>query len=524
MAGAGPYLPTSTREALETGALPGRFRADKSGFEFPTLRIPTRKGGAHLWKISVSFFLPSGVPAGFDPAACLGAVGSPDPDLGGAYAVVETDVRTEGNEAEAHKGRFPTQVDGGKNLKKKNATNSFTQALREAHSLYRKQASRIEGHAAKPAAGASRRAPVGFHPAEPPPMLVKKVGQTKPVRLEPGLFEREPGIFAQPKLNGVRLISYLAGPRGHASNGPALAADDAAETLVALYSRTSKPYPGCKHIRTALRGALLRAEEVAVETAGLRIDGELYKHGKPLEWISGQARRSGDDSTLEYWIYDVFRVAGGEVLPDPAEARQALLDRLATLFPVGGPLVRTPNIFLRSVEETEALSRRFLNEAYEGLIVRRPGKLYEPGLNNYHSASLFKIKPLRDAEFTIVGFGTGSRGKAKNALMWVAQVPEAEAKDPTDRTFRVTPKDVSDDRRRWLVECLKQAVGVDADGAPLIRFVRDFYGKPLTVEFPSRSAKTGKPEQAKALAVRTYEGDADDPMKRLERECGPGPD
>jgi hypothetical protein len=474
--------------------------------------------------------MPDESPAACDPSVCLGAEGSGDPDLGGAFARIQTDVRTEGKGEEAHKGRVPTEVRKGKNLGKKNATNAFTQAIREAYSFHRKQMTRIasapdsgagSGGAGGPAPAAStRRKKEGIHPGEPNPMLVKKVGDTKKVRLEEGLFAREPGVFGQPKLDGVRVVSYLRAPGGHPTNGPASDHTDALETGVAMYSRTSKPYAGISHVRRALSGALNRAAEAGLDPRGLRVDGEIYKHGKPLRWISGQARKADDESTLEYWIYDVFRVgADGSVLPDTGLERQALLDRLAPLFPAAGVLVRVPNYPLRTVEETNDLSRKFLAAGYEGLIVRRPGAPYVPGTNNYHSDSLFKIKPLHDAEFTIVGFGTGDRGKAKDALMWLAQVPEADSVDPDDRTFRVTPKDISDERRRWMAKCLAQPVG---DG--VTRFQRDFYGKPLTVEFPSRSSKTGKPEQAKALAVRTYEGDhAEDPVVRMERECGPGP-
>ena len=114
------------------------------------------------------------------------------------------------------------------------------------------------------------------------------------------------------------------------------------------------------------------------------------------------------------------------------------------------------------------------------------------------------------------------------AVIWVCEVDPEHEKDPSDKTFTVVPKDMTYDERYWVFRCLGQSVendpGAVADGGParLTRFERDFYGKWLTVEFPERSPKTGKPVQAKALVFRKYEDEGADPLQRLFSECADG--
>lgn len=513
MAATPSRLPTDTVAAIASGDLPGKFAAAEAGapprshFVLPALRVHRKRGGELIWQVSVSFLGPDGAAASFSPHPADGAVG-----------VITTSVRSA--DGTPHKGKVPTLVRRGKNLGRKNATTPWTQALRDAYSAYRKQAAR----------GADTGSSIGFHATEPPPMLVKKEGATRAVRLDDAFIaaHQNPRAWVQPKLNGVRLVAYACSddiyPGCAAASGPACEMPGARETGVALYSRTSKPYAGNIEIRKALRAVFEGAAAHGISPVGLRLDGELYAHGAPLELISGQARRGprdragagAEDIDSRYHVFDAFRVGPAGVTDVPSERRQAALDALAPLF--RPPLERVPNTPVTSVAQVHTILAGLLADKYEGVIVRRPGVPYEPGVNGYHSSTLFKIKPIHDAEFTIVGFTTGTRGKDVGALMWVAEVPIAEAKDPKDRRFNVVPKNMTYERRRFLYECLGQAVGPDGT----TRFRRDFLGQPLTVEFPSRSSKTGKPEQAKALAVRTYEG-GPDPMKTLLADCGAGP-
>jgi hypothetical protein len=172
------------------------------------------------------------------------------------------------------------------------------------------------------------------------------------------------------------------------------------------------------------------------------------------------------------------------------------------------------------MEEVEALTKRFISEGYEGAIARKDSAGYRYSYSGYHSSGLLKIKPLYDSEFPVVGFTQGTSGKDVGALVWVCEVPEAEALDPSDRAFSVVPKNMTYAERYALFRCLG-ARGPDGR----TRFERALKGLPLTVEYPELSAKTGKPVQAKATVFRTYEGEggaAGDPVRRLLAECAAG--
>lgn len=52
------------------------------------------------------------------------------------------------------------------------------------------------------------------------------------------------------------------------------------------------------------------------ENPTIILDGELYKHGKTLQQISGAARMEKnmyDTDWLQYWIYDIYDTANPEL-------------------------------------------------------------------------------------------------------------------------------------------------------------------------------------------------------------------
>jgi len=157
------------------------------------------------------------------------------------------------------------------------------------------------------------------------------------------------------------------------------------------------------------------------------------------------------------------------------------------------------------MDEVDAFAKKCLKEGYEGAIARKDMAGYRYGYNNYHSDNLVKIKPKFDSEYPLVGFTQGTRGKDVGAIIWECEVPEPL--DPKDKRFTVVPNMPLEDRKR-LYECLSEIVE-GQDGKTITRFERDLKGKPITIEYASLSAKTGKPQQPKAIAVRTYENGSD---------------
>jgi len=373
-------------------------------------------------------------------------------------------------------------------------------------------------------------------------MLVKKLNETKDATLSSEDFAR--GVTVQRKYNGVRAPTYFE--ESPTKQGP---------EAVRMYSRTKKDYPGFTHLRKELLPNLKNAPTVPDELlqppescggsrlsedelsrlrkvyakAHVHLDGEIYQHGKSLRWISGQARKEGDESTLNYIVYDCFFPAAKAADHDmPSANRQKYLDLLFAAATGDHKLThveRAENFTVTDLSEAEALRDRFLAEDYEGAIARKDCTGYRYSHNNYHSSNLVKLKPKYDSEFKVVGYTQGTKGKDVGAVIWVCEVDPKNTKSADDKTFNVVPKDMTYSERYKIFECLGELVEDDRVDAPhpnaqVTRFERDFLGQPLTVEYPERSTKTGKPTQAKALAFRTYEnGPVNDPVRRLYTEC-----
>ncbi len=466
--------------ATTDGRVPGAYTQDRMSFDFAPVETTTASGKEQTWTVSVTAETADGTPVPIDPAYL-----EPAANIGSVRGVITTRswvILASTGEPGKVKTSKPTRLLKGKNLGRANATNAVTQALREAHSKYSKHRRR-SGRIGSPAAF--------------PPMLVQPIGSSRGSTLTPADFKK--GVTVQRKLDGVRLVAY----------------DDGA---VRIYSRTRADYEGLSQIRAELAQLfavhpsleghpLAGCNENALTTATLGpayLDGEAYLHGKPLEWISGQARRPNDENSLEFWVYDCFfpqAAAAGVAVP--SALRQAYLDRLFDEAKAPHPSIRrVENFPATSTEEVTALADRFVKEGYEGAIARKNCAPYRYSYHGYHSPNIVKIKPLFSAEFPVVGFAEGTKGKDKGALIWICEVPAADAVDPNDVRFNVVPKNMTYAERYRLYTWL----GEPAEGADGKVNFESFRGQQLTVEFAGRSAKTGKPQQAKALAFRTYEG------------------
>jgi hypothetical protein len=523
-------------EAISNGGVPGEWNDEKTAFIFPTVISTNARGTRLLWTVTVRLLKGTK----YHEIA--------DEYLSQPVEQLPTDFKAEITvEAKQEDGKVrdhvPTYVTTGKNLGKMNATNAITQALRDALGMYNKQ-SRRSDTAARKETEAERRAEEESltelevedlgHPApkkaaefdkHPPPMLVKKIGDSREATLTRANFKQ--GITVQPKLNGVRNVSFRV-------EGPT-----ASKATIYMYSRGKKEYLGMNHIRTELL-PILAPEVVPKITAGsfgvperfvkayedspVYLDGEIYKLGKPLQWISGQARKEADEKNLDYYVFDCFfpgpKAAGHDM---ESGHRQAYLDAIFAAAKAADlattHLVRVPNRKVTSEAQMDELAKEFVKEGYEGAIARKDWVGYRYSYNGYHSSNVVKIKPKFDDEFAVVGFTEG-KGKDLGAVIWVCEVAEEHRKDVNDYEFSVVPNMPLDDRRR-LFACL--GVKVKGEGGKMLsRFERDIKGLPLTVEYAERSAKTGKPLQPKAITFRTYpEGfEGDDPVKKLYEDCG----
>lgn len=136
------------------------------------------------------------------------------------------------------------------------------------------------------------------------------------------------------------------------------------------------------------------------------LDGELYVHGRPLQYISGLARLETDVYSkceeLEYWIYDIV---------DP---KLIFKDRLSILEDTITPYFENSDIKVIMVEHVECegwteiknLHDKYVAEGFEGVVIRNPDKPY--GINK-RTNDMIKVKMYKDAEFEITGISEGLR-------------------------------------------------------------------------------------------------------------------
>lgn len=147
----------------------------------------------------------------------------------------------------------------------------------------------------------------------------------------------------------------------------------------------------------------------------LVLDGELYKHGKSLQQISGAARSESGKARsgwLEYYIYDVMdnnlsfedRL---EVLHDVAEALNTPVFNPEHEFEEEELKVQmVPHVKVIGWTGIEKLHNKYVEEGFEGVVIRDPSKPYSFG---GRGNSMIKVKMYRESTFKVIGIEDGLR-------------------------------------------------------------------------------------------------------------------
>ena len=179
-------------------------------------------------------------------------------------------------------------------------------------------------------------------------------------------------------------------------------------------------------VRTASRGgenydpatSHLRENKLLVEffkkNPTVILDGELYRHGKNLQTISGAARmekNAYDCDWLQYWVYDCY---------DTAKPEMAAAQRYMFLQDSGDFIIMTnPEgcddfdvCLLAEIETAEEdniweLHDQYVEEGFEGCVIRNPDKPYKP---NGRTNDMIKFKNYKSEDFKVIGYELGRRG------------------------------------------------------------------------------------------------------------------
>ena len=371
-----------------------------------------------------------------------------------------------------------TGIDGGKitrnapsyyekpvNEGKSNERNVFQQALiwSRAQWLKKKNAGCKEN---KEARGTNKTNVMYF------PMLAKT--------FKDGEKHLEYPLYIQPKLDGVRCLVFLKEKNGGIDS-------------VVAYTRTKKLFPSVEYIKKILYPYLneLYDEE---NKQSIYLDGELYKHGKKLQNISGDSRNEKADVSdknkcrNEYHIYDCFYPLE---LDNKYEKRYEQLNELFESFSDNALKIikSVPTLLVESYKEATEKYKHFISMGYEGAILRNIDGVYIANANKtgsfMRSNDLVKMKPKFTDEFKVIDYTEGDKGRDKGAVIWVCETKTGEK-------FNVTPKDINYKKRYEIFNDCKK------------NFNKKYKNKMLTVEYEDLSINQ-VPQRAKALLFRDYE-------------------
>lgn len=179
-------------------------------------------------------------------------------------------------------------------------------------------------------------------------------------------------------------------------------------------------------IRTASRGgenydpatSHLRENKLLVEffkkNPTVILDGELYRHGKNLQTISGAARmekNAYDCDWLQYWVYDCYDTANPEM--SAAQRYMFLQDSRDFVIMTNPEGCDDFDVCLLAEIETAGensiweLHDQYVGEGFEGCVIRNPDKPYKP---NGRTNDMIKFKNYKSEDFKVIGYELGRRG------------------------------------------------------------------------------------------------------------------
>jgi len=240
----------------------------------------------------------------------------------------------------------------GKNIGKANETTPYGQAISEVTSEISSQLDGGYKYSVED---------VGpFHTnqlRQPLPMLAKRIEKIKNIDCS-GFSE------VSPKLDGHRCKTVRI------------------KEGILQYSKEGKVIKTMDHMEEELMDTL---------EVGEYLDGELYRHGLPLQDISSLVKKKQPDSKLiKYYVYDSFDLN--------KSYQERFIDRFHT-DDTSGVLVPIERHPVSSVEEAWKWFDKFVAQGYEGAMLRLGDGGYEVG---ERSNNLLKLKAEKDAEYEVL--------------------------------------------------------------------------------------------------------------------------
>lgn len=273
-------------------------------------------------------------------------------------------------------------------------------------------------------------------------------------------IDLENGAYIQPKIDGVRCLARI-------NKGKVL-----------LTSRTGKLFPHFDHIKRALIFMLAKNPKVI-------LDGELYTHSLHLsneneeldktqrwELISGICSVSRKqpherEELISFYVFDIYDTEGIFTQKERFDALDEIFKKWSRIkLTIPGAIVQLKTEIVHSEEEIMEKHDEWVEDSYEGIIVRDKRSKYLPGPTK-RSEFLLKYKSFDTDEFTIVDAKEG-KATEKGCVIWICSTHDG-------RRFACRPQGNRDKRKKWWEN---QA---------------SFLGKDLTIKYQGMDSNTNIP-------------------------------
>lgn len=228
------------------------------------------------------------------------------------------------------------------------------------------------------------------------PTLASKALADKPMLAMQweGVKKKSYPAYIQPKIDGLRCLAVHDGQRWM------------------LMSRSGTVEYNLPHIVAAITRADVPSNFI--------LDGEIYKHGMSFQKISSLGRKLQPlSSRLEYHVYDCVNTKPASGTLEWQSDRFMDLADIFESFDVSDPVVMVETKLACNEDEAFQLKSAFLEEGYEGAIMREPTGVYRFGKR---SSDLIKMKNFDDTEFRVVGYREG-RGRLEGCAIWICDGP-----------------------------------------------------------------------------------------------------
>lgn len=162
------------------------------------------------------------------------------------------------------------------------------------------------------------------------------------------------------------------------------------------------------------------------ENPTLILDGELYRHGWNLQKISGLGRLetlTEDHKELQFYCYDIV---------DESKTFKERYEILQTLNQTD-KFVVVEHLDVKGNDNINKLHDKYIDQGYEGLVLRDPSKTYKCGSR---SNRMLKVKKFTDAEFEVIDLVEGLRDEDLCFLLKTEDGNQFKAKPIGDRQLK----------------------------------------------------------------------------------------